>query len=153
MQIIAILQRLRCGHGGRNYADERCYNGPVRRRYEMKMIGVLALVCAISISVLGSSLTAFIQPDERAPYFGVRGLHEAIYDGIEFSLEWEVGQFTFIEPRPLRDLPFYVLEFRPQVQLMFAHEWWFGMAIFNQMRTNHLGHYVFQPEFFIRHEW
>jgi len=118
-----------------------------------KMLGVLALVCAISISVLGSGLTAFIQPDAQVPYFGVRGLHEAIYDGIELSLEWEVGQFTFIEPRPLRDLPFYVIEFRPQVQLMFAHEWWFGMAVFNQMRTNHLGHYVFQPEFFIRHEW
>lgn len=118
-----------------------------------KMLLVAAVLVLFGIGTFAGSLTAFIQPDERVPYFGVRGLHEAIYGGVELSLTWEVGQFTFIEPRPLRDLPFYVLEFRPQLQLMIAYEWWFGFAVFNQIRTNHPGHYVFQPEFFIRHEW
>jgi len=118
-----------------------------------RMILIAAMLVLFGIGASASSFTAFIQPDERVPYFGVRGFHEKICDGIEFSLMWEVGQFTFIEPRPLRDLPFYILEFRPQLQLMVGNEWWIGVAVFNQIRTNHPGHYVFQPEFFIRHEW
>lgn len=121
----------------------------------MKRKRALIVVTAIllfGVGAMAGSFTAFIQPDERVPYFGVRGLHEVIYDGIELALEWEVGRFTFIESRPLRDLPFYVFQIRPQLQVMFGG-WWVGVAVFNQYRTNHPGHIVFQPEFFIRCEW
>jgi len=112
-----------------------------------------ALVLLFSVSAIGGSLTAFIQPDARVPYFGLRGTNEAIRNGVEFSVDWEVGQFTFIEPRPLRDLPFYIIQIQPQAQIMIANEWWFGVSVFNQYRTNHPGYYVCQPEVFIRHEW
>ena len=131
-----------------------------------------AIIILLSVGVCANNVTIFFQPDARIqyfgargsynsiyqltgplPYFGARGVHEEIYDGIELSLEWEAGQFTFITPRSLRGFTFYDLKLRPRLQLMIASEWWAGISVFNQLCTNRLGHYVFQPEFFIRHEW
>jgi len=125
-------------------------------RIDMKTkLGFVACALALlfSVSVIGGSLTAFAQPDERVPYFGLRGFHEAIYHGVEFAIDWEIGNWLIVESGPGPDLPFYIFQIEPRAQIMISSEWWFGVSVFNQYRTNHPGHYVCQPEFFIRHEW
>ena len=128
------------------------YNGVVKGGF-MKTLLLCVLVGVLSLSVFGSDLMLFAQPDDRVPYFGVRGTYELSSTDIELSVGWEVGSFVFIEPRPNRDLTFYVFQASPQIQFNTVGNWWIGTSLFAQYRTNHPGHYVLQPEFFIRYEW
>jgi len=119
----------------------------------MKTLLAFALIVVLSLVVVGGSLTAFIQPDERAPYFGVRGSSECMLNGIDLSLGWEAGNWFILAAGPGPDLSFYVFEVRPQLQLDTFGGWKIGAAVFCQYRTNHPGHYVIQPEFYITHNW
>jgi len=129
------------------------YTGGIKGDEIMKKLLIGILMGLLSLSVVGSDLTLFAQPDDRVPYFGVRGTHEFASTDIKLSIEWEVGSFVFIEPRPNRDLTFYIFQVSPQIQFNTIRNWKIGTSLFMQYRTNHLGHYVLQPEFFIKHEW
>ena len=129
------------------------YTGGIKGVEIMKKLLIGVLIGLLSLSVVGGDFTLFVQPNDRVPYFGVRGLHELIYDRIEISAEWEISSFVFLEPRPFRDLDFYIFQIMPKLQFELPSRFSIGVSVFAQYRTNNPRHYVLQPEFFIEHEW